>query len=61
MPDLVANPPKIGRPRKDRPKKQITLRLDPDIVEHFRGTGKGWQSRINEALRDAMRRRKQAS
>jgi uncharacterized protein (DUF4415 family) len=32
-------------------KQQITLRLDRDIVERFRATGPGWQSRINEALR----------
>jgi uncharacterized protein (DUF4415 family) len=34
-------------------KQQITLRLDRDIVERFRATGPGWQSRINEALRKA--------
>ena len=44
---------KRGRPRLENPKKQITLRLDADIVEHFRKTGRGWQTRINEALREA--------
>jgi uncharacterized protein (DUF4415 family) len=34
-------------------KQQITLRLDRDIIERFRATGPGWQSRINEALRKA--------
>ena len=37
----------------DAPKKQVTLRLDADLIERFRATGKGWQSRINEALRKA--------
>jgi uncharacterized protein (DUF4415 family) len=33
--------------------KQVTLRLDADLIDRFRATGKGWQSRINEALRKA--------
>ena len=33
------------------PKKQVTLRLDPDILEFFRSQGKGYQSRINAVLR----------
>lgn len=42
-----------GRPKAERPKQQITLRLDADIIERFRATGPGWQARINEALRKA--------
>lgn len=42
-----------GRPPAENPKKQVTLRLDADVVERFRASGKGWQSRINEALRKA--------
>jgi len=34
-------------------KLQVTLRLDRDVVERFRATGEGWQSRINAALRKA--------
>ncbi len=40
-----------GRPRKAQRKRQVTLRLDPDIVERFRASGKGWQTRMNDALR----------
>lgn len=43
-----------GRPQSANPKKQVTLRLDPDVVEKFRATGKGWQSRINAELRKAL-------
>lgn len=43
-----------GRPLADNPKKQVTLRLDPDVIEKFRATGKGWQSRINAELRKAL-------
>lgn len=44
---------KRGRPPVETPKKQVTLRLDQDVIEHFRSGGPGWQSRINEALRKA--------
>lgn len=40
-----------GRPKLDRPKEKITLRLSADVLDHFRGAGDGWQSRIDEALR----------
>ncbi len=43
-----------GRPTLDNPKKQVTLRLDPDVIEKFRATGKGWQSRINAELRKVL-------
>ena len=34
-------------------KEQVTLRIDQDVLEHFREGGPGWQDRINEALRKA--------
>ena len=40
-------------PQKTPTKQQVTLRLDRDVVERFRATGEGWQSRINDALRKA--------
>lgn len=43
-----------GRPPKENPKKLVSLRLDPDVIEKFRATGKGWQSRINAELRKAL-------
>ncbi len=42
-----------GRPPKDNPKVAVNLRLDPDVLAHFRATGPGWQTRINAALRKA--------
>ncbi len=45
---------KVGRPPLgDAPKKQVTLRLDADVIDRFRASGKGWQSRINQTLRKA--------
>ena len=43
-----------GRPRLKNTKRLVSLRLDPDVVERFRATGPGWQSRINEVLRDHL-------
>ncbi|MBZ6416000.1 MAG UNVERIFIED_CONTAM: BrnA antitoxin family protein [Methylobacterium ajmalii] len=43
-----------GRPRLDNPKRQVTLRLDADVIEGFRATGSGWQGRINAILREAL-------
>jgi uncharacterized protein (DUF4415 family) len=40
-----------GRPKSKNPKRPVSLRLDPDVVAHFRRGGRGWQSRINAALR----------
>jgi uncharacterized protein (DUF4415 family) len=42
-----------GRPKLETPKKLVSLRLDQDVVEKFRATGKGWQSRINDVLKRA--------
>ena len=40
--------------QKSPVKKDIHIRLDSDIVEHFRNGGAGWQTRLNEALRQAV-------
>lgn len=37
-------------------KEQITLRLDTDVLRHFRGAGKGYQSRINAVLKSYVQR-----
>jgi uncharacterized protein (DUF4415 family) len=43
-----------GRPVLENPKKQVTLRLDSEVVARFRADGRGWQSRINDILRKAV-------
>lgn len=43
-----------GRPKSDDPKQQVTLRLDSAVLDGFRATGPGWQSRINAELRKAL-------
>jgi len=53
-----------GRPCLPNPKRPVSLRLDPDVLAHFRRGGRGWQSRINAALRKVAKlpteRRKKA-
>jgi len=39
-----------GRPKAEVTKQAISLRLDREIVEHFKAGGPGWQTRINEVL-----------
>jgi len=60
-PEIVARYRGQRGPQKSRPvKTQLTLRLDPDIVEHFKASGPGWTARINEVLRKAAGLKKQA-
>jgi len=43
-------------PQKSEVKDRIGLRLDHTIVEHFRATGPGWQSRINDILAEHIKK-----
>ena len=42
-------------PQKAPTKQLVSLRLDRDVIEHFRASGDGWQSRMNAALRKAAK------
>lgn len=46
-----------GRPPGSGTKAQVTLRLDVDVLETFKASGEGWQTRINEVLRSWVRTR----
>jgi uncharacterized protein (DUF4415 family) len=44
-----------GRPPEGSGTKvQVTLRLDPAVIAHFKAAGEGWQTRINDALAKAI-------
>ena len=43
-----------GRPKALSPKRQISLRLDPDLIDRLKASGPGWQGRVNDILRKAM-------
>lgn len=55
---LAAEPLRRGRPQSANPKVSTTIRLDAEVVESFRRDGPGWQSRINDALKDWLNTRK---
>jgi len=50
-----------GRPPLERPKEAVKLRLSPDVLDHFRASGPGWQTRINAALEAVVAREKDAA
>ena len=48
-------PYKGGRPKADVTKERITIRLSPNVLEAFKSTGKGWQTRIDGVLKDWLK------
>ena len=52
---LVAMKRPPGRPRAEQPKVFTGIRLDADVLAGFKAGGKGWQTRINDALKDWLR------
>ncbi len=51
----MLRPKKTGRPHTLKPKVFTGIRLDSEVLEAFRMTGKGWQTRINEALKEWLK------
>lgn len=39
-----------GRPRLEKPKEAVTLRVDPDTLARFKATGKDWRAKMAEVL-----------
>jgi uncharacterized protein (DUF4415 family) len=46
---------KRGRPVGSATKEQVAIRFDREILENFRKEGPGWQTRMNDALRDWLK------
>ena len=44
-----------GRPRVARPKQQVTLRLDADLIAAIRATGPGWSGMVENVLQRSVR------
>lgn len=44
-----------GRPPAAETKERITIRLSRGVVERFRATGRGWQTRMDEALSEWLK------
>jgi uncharacterized protein (DUF4415 family) len=47
-----------GRPAVEHPKAPITTRIDADVLAAIKHSGKGWQTRLNEVLREAVQQGK---
>src|SRR6266849_8450883 len=54
-PEIVAEYRRRRGPQKAPTKQLVAIRLDREVVAHFRKRGAGWQRRINEELRKAAR------
>jgi uncharacterized protein (DUF4415 family) len=57
-PEMIEGYKTRGRPvgtRKDDTKQAVTVRYSPDVLAAFKATGAGWQTRMNDALRDWLR------
>ena len=53
-PELVEWSRRTRGRQKAPTKVPVYIRLDADIVEHFRDGGRGWQTRLNDTLREAV-------
>jgi len=56
----MLGPPVLRRgrgPQRSPTKVSTTVRIDADVLEYFRATGPGYQTRMNEVLRQAMKRK----
>jgi uncharacterized protein (DUF4415 family) len=46
---------RAGRPKLLHRKILLSVRYSPEVVEYFRATGKGWQTRMNDALKEWLK------
>ena len=45
-----------GRPKSPNPKRLVSVRYSPEVLEFFKATGEGWQSRMDGVLREYVTR-----
>ena len=45
-----------GRPKSANPKQLVSVRYSPEVLEYFKSTGEGWQSRMDGVLRQYVTR-----
>ncbi len=48
--------PLRGRPPAEVVKTPVKIRLDPDVLAALRASGRGWQTRVNALLKNAVKR-----
>jgi uncharacterized protein (DUF4415 family) len=57
---IITVGPGVRGPQKSPTKQLVSLRLSRDVLEHFKAKGPGWQTRIDETLKSAIRKKKSA-
>jgi uncharacterized protein (DUF4415 family) len=55
LPGTLLKKLNVRGPQKTPTKERITIRLSPEVVQRFRDTGDGWQTRVDSALKDWLR------
>ncbi len=45
-----------GRPRKAAPKVLVSIRYSREVIDYFKATGPGWQTRMDDALKEFIRK-----
>lgn len=46
---------RAGRPKAASRKVLLSVRYSPEVVEYFRATGRGWQTRMDDALKEWLK------
>jgi len=54
--ELARLRPARGRPVVAVKRPMLSMRVDPDVLAHLRASGKGWQTKVNALLRQAVER-----
>ena len=52
--EILKSFPRTRGPQKEPTKVPVSIRLSPEVVDHFKRGGKGWQARIDETLTQAV-------
>ena len=58
LPESLRRKVGVRGPQRSPTKERITIRLSPDVVQSFRATGEGWQTRVDAALKDWLKKHK---
>jgi uncharacterized protein (DUF4415 family) len=52
--ELARLRPALGRPPATIKRPMLSMRVDPEVLAHLRASGKGWQTKVNALLRQAV-------
>ena len=61
LPDTLLTRLNVRGPQNAPTKERISIRLSAEVVQRFRDTGDGWQTRVDTALKDWLKTHKPAN